>query len=296
MKFLSTLVLIGLLAGSIAAQGTSSGLSILKVPTNALQASLGAAAVTSQGSPSAASLNPASIVVDDQRLSIHFTHTSWFEGISAQHLLVSLPTPFGRFYLRTGMSSIPDIEVRTQPGPPASTFSARTAVFGAGWGTSLTDGIVLGGAASYYYDRLYDVEATGLAGSIGLLATGLMEQLTIGASVTDLGSVSGYKGTTSDLPTRVTVGAAYDLPLGDFTFVPAMSYQSVRSGASGIHAGGSISYAFLTVRGTIRTGETAQLGSVGASVSYQGLAVEYALVPFASGLGSGHFISVGIHL
>lgn len=296
MMHIRSLFLLVLITASAASQGTSVGLSILKVPTNALQASLGASAVSTPASLAGAQLNPASMILEDERLSILFTHTSWIEGTTANHLAVSVPTPAGRFYLTTGMSSISDIEVRTLPGPVASTFSARTAIIGGGWGTSLTKGILLAGAASYVYDRLYDVEATGLSGSLGVLATSLVEGAVFGASITELGEVSGYKGSTSDLPTRITVGGSYALAAGDFTVTPAISFQSVRGGASGLHFGTSVSYAFLTLRGSFRTGETAQAGSFGASVAYQGLLVEYALVPFSLGLGSGHLITVGIDL
>ncbi len=170
-------------------QGTSSGVSALKIPTNALQATLGASTVSTAMSLGAVSMNPASVVTTEGTLSVLFTHTSWVEGTTGNHLSVSLPMPLGQAFLTTGMSVVPDIEVRTGPGPPSSTFSARTAQIGGGWGLEISSGILLGLSASYVYDRLYDTEATGLSGSAGVLATGLLDDATFGASVTNSGSV-----------------------------------------------------------------------------------------------------------
>ncbi|MEK6650777.1 MAG: hypothetical protein AABY75_07365, partial [Bacteroidota bacterium] len=60
-------------------QGSSSGGSVLKIPSHALSAALGDAAVVQPGRLDAAGANPANLFYEGKGTSVVFTHAGWIQ-------------------------------------------------------------------------------------------------------------------------------------------------------------------------------------------------------------------------
>ncbi len=281
----------------VAAQGTSTGASILKVPQHALVASLNGLAAVEAGRLEAAPMNPATLASSEQTTSLAFTHTAWVQDISGQRLGLSFPTSIGRFSASAAISRIPGIEVRDTPGPPISTFNAQSAAFQIGWASGVTDGIVAGIAASYLYEKLYLNESTGFSVDLGLLASSPIEGLTLGLSAINLGGMSAFRTASTDLPGTVHLAARYDLSVGEFELRPAIAFRSgLNHDESGLTLGGTVMFDDLIgVRASWRTGDTARNAALGLTALYRGIGIEYALVPFTSGLGTAQILTIGLN-
>ena len=279
------------------AQGTSLGGAVLKLPEHALAGSLGDASMTSGRSLAAGQFNPANIYRIDPSVTLLFSHASWFQDISAQHLSVGMPLPLGRLVVGIGSTSIDNIELRDRPGPFTSTFSAKTAQFRAGWGVEISTGIVAGISASYIYDKLYVNESSGLGVDLGVLYNTPLNGLTLGGSLVNVGSLSAFRTERVDLPQTARFGAGYRWSLEDLAVEPALGLRLPTSQPAMIFTGVSAEYAgAISVRLGWQSGNSARAVSFGFGAVYGAASLEYASVPFSADLGTTHMISIALEL
>jgi hypothetical protein len=281
----------------VIAQGTSTGGSSLKLPQHALTASLADLAAVEAGRLEAAQLNPATLASSQTTTAVAFTHSSWIQDISGQRLALAFPTGIGRFSASVAVARNPGIEVRESPGPPIATFDAQTASLQVGWASGVIEGIVAGVAASYLYEKLYLNESTGLSVDAGILAETPIDGLTVGLSAVNLGGMSAFRKESSDIPATARVAVGYRVGLGHFDFRPAIAFRSgLNHEGSGIALGGTVMFDDLVgLRTAWQSGESARSLSVGLTASYRGIGLEYALVPFSSGLGTAQVLTIGVN-
>lgn len=286
-----------LLPAVLIAQGTSTGGTTLKLPQHAVAASLTDLSAVEPGRLEAAGINPATLARTDEATSVVFTHMSWIQDVSGQRIGLSFPTAIGRFAVSTAVTKIPGIEVRESPGPPLATFDAQTALFQAGWAGLVTDGIVIGISASYVYEKLYLNESTGFSADAGVLAETPVRDLVVGLSAVNLGGMSAFRAQSIDLPSTVRLAAGYRMNLGQFEFRPAAAVRTgLNHDESGLTLGGTLMFDNLVgIRACWRSGDTARELAVGFTAGYRGIAFEYALVPFSSGLGTAQVLTVGLN-
>lgn len=293
---ISRLLWPALIPAALLAQGTSNGGSTLKLPQHAVTASLADLSAVEFGRLEAAGINPAALADSDEATSVAFTHMSWIQDVSGQRLGLSFPTAIGRFSASTAVSRIPGIEVRESPGPPIATFDAQTALIQAGWAGSIVDGIVVGIAASYLYEKLYVNESTGFSADAGVLAETPIRDLVVAMSVVNLGGMSAFRAASVDLPSTVRLAAGYRMTFGQFEIRPAAALRTgLNHDESGLTLGGTLMFdKLLGIRASWRSGETARNLAVGLTAGYRGIGLEYALVPFSSGLGTAQVLTVGL--
>jgi hypothetical protein len=262
-----------------------------------MAASLTDLSAVESGRIEAASINPAALAGSDDATSVAFTHLSWIQDISGQRLGLSFPTLIGRFSASTAISRIPGIEVREAPGAPLTTFDAQAAMVQAGWANSVADGIVVGVAASYLYEKLYVNESTGLSVDAGVMVRMPVEDLVVGLSAVGLGGMSAFRAESVDLPSTVRFAAGYRVALGQFEFRPAAAFRTgLRHDESGLTVGGTLMFEDLIgLRASWHSGDTARELAVGLTAGFRGVGLEYALVPFSSGLGTAQVLTVGLN-
>lgn len=286
-----------LIPAMLFAQGTSTGGSTLKLPQHSMAASLADLCTVESGRLEAAGINPASLAGSVDATSIAFTHLSWIQNVSGQRLGLSFSTSIGRFSASTAISKVPGIEVRDAPGPFVATFDAQAAFFQAGWANSISDGIVLGVAASYLYEKLYVYESTGFSVDAGVLLKTPVDDLVVGLSTVNLGALSAFREASVELPSIFRLAAGYRFAIGPIEFRPGAAFRTgINHEASGLTVGGTLMFDnMLGFRASWRSGESSRDVALGLTAGYLGIGLEYALVPFSSGLGTAQLLTVAMN-
>lgn len=290
---LSTLLL---LVGQAVAQPGSSGLSFLKLGIGARSIAMGNVGVALAKDPSALYYNPSTL----QNLSapqLLVMHREWIQDASSEHLAASFPIGDISFGTYLSTMSISEIEIRTVPGPPQGTFSARNAALGIGGAYGFDSTISIGLGLKYLYEKILVDEANGWGLDIG--ATYLTPwNVRTGISITNIGSMGKFKNEASRLPTTLRAGVAYEYPLADMDlmmtslgeFVSVLPERSVH-----LHVGLELNYNQLfAARIGYLTGYDSKNISQGVGLYYGIIRIDYAFVPFKFNLGTTHTFSVGL--
>ncbi len=125
--------------------------------------------------------------------------------------------------------------------------------------------------------------------------------VTVGATVQNLGASPKMLGTSAELPTRGTIGAAGGLPLGALFDLAASGEVSVRRGGRVSPAGG-VELGYVPIDGVTFAGRIgARLPeengaapiTLGASFTFDRVSIDYGFEPY-QGEGSGHRIGIRI--
>ena len=279
------------------AQGSSTGVSQLKLPVTARNASLAEALVAAQGDLSSTALNPANLATLKD-LEIILSHTEWIQDIQSEHLTIGYPTRLGTFAFSVSSTNTGNIEVREIPGPPLATFTARSASLQASYATALAPTIDAGISAKFLYDKLYVEEATGVALDAGLLYHPPVEGLVFGASVANAGTMNAYVQQSTDLPLLARVGGSFKTSYDDFAFMLASQFTiEKRSQTDKLHFGFEASYKQrLALRLGYQSGYDSRSIAAGLGATYEWVNVDYAYVPFSLNLGNAHLFTIGFRL
>ncbi|MGB2867171.1 MAG: PorV/PorQ family protein [Bacteroidota bacterium] len=278
-------------------QGTSSGSSYLKLPIHARAAATGEAFVVDSSVFASVSLNPANAYTDEST-EVLFSHSQWIQDVQADAIGVRVPTPYGALgfmILNTGVSGI---EIRDVPGPPLGTFSSHSTVFQLLYANTLTQDITVGVNLKYLYEKIFVDEASGFGVDMGASYRTPVEGLSVGASLTNLGSVSAFRTNKNDLPNRIQLGGTYSFGAADLDWKVAGSWMNdLKLSESRLLFGGEVSYdRNFSFRLGYQTGYENRGFSTGAGVHYSFVKLDYAYVPFSLGFGNAHVLSIGFEL
>jgi hypothetical protein len=276
------------------AQGTSSGLTPLRLPSSARMAALGEALVAEPSDLSSLSINPANLLRHED-LVILLSHNEWIQDLRAEHLSFGLPLSFGTVGFTISNTAIRDIEVRDRPGPAVASFTARSSLVQLSVAAPTHQQVVLGVSMKLLYEKMYVDEATGVALDVGLLYATPLNGLTAGLSVTNVGGTGALAAESVVLPRRLTVGASYRFGLEDVAFsVTSSITREERLArhrlATGIEA---VFQRDFALRFGYQTGYDVRALSAGLGVRYGILTLDYAFVPFSYNLGTAHLFSIG---
>ncbi len=285
-------------AAPLRSQGGSTGLTFLTLGVGSRGLGMGDAYVSAANDPAAMQYNPATLGSIDAT-AVTFMHRAWIQGTNAEFLALAsnlggVSVGFSVYSVSTG-----DIEVRNAPGPATETFTARNAALGVSLAYSLSPGLSIGVTAKYLYEKILIDEAGGTAFDIGGVYT-LPAGLSIGAAVSNLGSVSELGTESSKLPTLLRGGVSYSASLtgAPVRFTGSLDLLTpLGDGTSHVHFGGEgLLYGSVGVRAGYQTGYEARGFTAGTGIRQGIVAVDYAFMPTKYDLGSTHAITLTLHL
>lgn len=279
-------------------QGGSTGLTFLTLGVGSRSLGMGDAYVAAANDPAAMQYNPATLASIDAT-AITFMHRAWIQGTNAEFLafasgLGDVSLGFSVYSVTTG-----DIEVRDAPGPATETFTARNAALGISIAYALSPEFSLGVTAKYLYEKILIEDAGGMAFDVGGVYA-LPAGLTVGAAVSNIGSISELGAESSKLPTLLRGGASYSATL---TGAPVRLTGSLDlltplgDGTSHVHFGAEgLLYGSIGVRAGFQTGYEARGFTAGTGIRQGIVAVDYAFMPTKYDLGTTHAITLTLHL
>ena len=189
----------------------TAGFSFLKIGVGARAAALGGAFTAVRGDLEAAAWNPAG-VFDVGARSAAVSLTRYVIDTQAGFLAVALPSGPRMWALSTNYVSYGEMTETDADGQELGTFGAfdmATAVTAAQkvWKDRLT----LGASAKWIYSSIHDYTSDAYAVDLGVLVRGPVSGMTIGGSLSNLGSVrSGFTDGYEDaLPVLLRAGVTH---------------------------------------------------------------------------------------
>jgi len=281
--------------GIMAQSAGSAGMSFLKMGFGARNIAMGDLGVVGVNDLTALNYNPA-LLSQYKAPQLMLTYNQSIQDMSTQLVgasfsLFGLPLAFG---LNT--TSISDIEVRTQPGDPQSTFSARYLFGSLSTGFKLFSDFSMGFTVKYLYENLFSDQSQGWAFDIGLSYQNIIEGLDIGASIKNLGSVDELRNIKTELPTDARLGISYLMPfesIGSDVSIIGGVQKYLETDDIHFHVGGEFFYdKLIAIRLGYMSGYDSKGLTTGLGLLWEGINFDYAFTPYSYGLGSSHTISL----
>ncbi len=286
-----------LLATSVIFSQTAgtSGLSFLKHGFSARNIAMGDLGVASANDVSALYYNPA-LISEFVSPQLTFTHNQLLEDLTSEMLGASFPLFGLPFALGINTSSVSEIEVRTRPGDPESTFDAHFFNASLSTGFNVYEKLSAGVTVKYLYENLFSDDANGWGFDFGLSYRDIIEGLDVGASYRNIGSMKKLRNQETELPTDVRIGAAYNFQLkqiqSDITVTGGMQ-KYTKTDDTHLHVGAEIFYDnIIALRGGFMSGYESKGMTAGLGILWSGINFDYAFVPYDYGLGDSHIISL----
>jgi len=288
------LVLFFISAGLFAQSAGENGLAFLKFGFGARNVAMSDLGVVSANDLSALNYNP-SLIALNNKTQLSFTHNSLFQDLNSEMFGASfsvfgLPVAVG-----VNTTTIANIEVRSQPGDTESTFSAHYFTGSISTAYEIINNFYAGATMKYLYENLFSNDANGLGFDFGIAYNGLMEGLSLGSAIRNIGSMNELRFQATKLPTDIRLGAAYNYSITnsrlDFTLLTGFQ-KYLEQTDSHLHAGGEIVYdKIFALRIGFASGYDSKNISTGFGVKWKGLNFDYTYVPFQYGLGDSHIIT-----
>lgn len=294
MKKILTVAL--LLTTSLFAQNAGeSGLSFLKIGTSAKNIAISDIGFL-DGNVASVYYNPAAVTLSNSA-SVMFTHQAWIQDISSQFVganfkLWGIPLSIG-----ANTTKIKGFEVRTQPTEnPQSTFDVNYFYGNLSSGFDLYENLSFGFSLKYLYESLFTDDATGIGYDLGLIYSNVVENLNLGFSVRNLGSMNKLRLEKTKLPSDFILNATYAISVesASLRILPVLGIQNYfASKLTHIHIGSEFAYDnnFFLRLGYVSGIESRNI-SLGLGVFYKGFMLDYGFTPFSYGIGNANTISL----
>ena len=293
----SSLVFLILVSRSMApAQAGQSGLSFLKLGVGARSLAMGEAGVASSNDPSAMYYNPAALKFA-KNPQVLIMHKEWIQGTQTEFLAVSFPVGSLNAGASVNATSVPDIEIRTRPGPAEGFFSARNAALSASAAYAIDTSLSVGLSLKYLYEKILVDETFGVAVDAGAVYESPWD-ITFGISLSNLGGMRRLRNEASKLPATVRFGAARTESISslDGSVVLAADLVSVLPEKNThLLLGFEFNYKeTFAIRAGFMSGYESRNFTLGAGVHYDMFKIDYAFAPLRLDLGTTHTFSLGL--
>lgn len=295
-KLLNYLILSLTLITSVYSQDAgNSGLSFLKLGASAK--SISAADIGLLNSdPASVFYNPAAVNLQNSA-SLMFTHQIWIQDLTSEILganfsLFGLP-----FAIGVNTTKIKGFEIRTKPSAePDGLFNANYFYGSISSGFTIIENLEFGVTIKYLYESLLSDDASGTGYDFGLIYSDLIQNLNVGFSMRNLGSMDALKTEKTKLPSDFIVNSTYkyDIDNSSFSFLPIFGIQKyLETENLHLHLGTDILYSKqFAVRLGYITGYESKGLTAGAGFYWNGFNVDYAFTPFKYGLGNANTITL----
>ncbi len=292
-KFLLIFALINI---SIFAQSAgNTGLAFLKNGFGARNIAMGDLGVVAKDNLTGAYYNPA-LIAGDNNSALSFSHNQLIQDVSGEMFGAGFDLFGLNFAAVFNTTSISDIEIRHKPGEAESTFNAHYFSGSLGTGFFVMDNLAAGISVKYLFESLYTNNASGLAFDFGFVHSGLVENLELGLSVSNLGSMDDLRNEATKLPAGLRIGGAYIIPLEQIeaeVTVQTGLQKYIDTDDTHIHSGFEFMFRNLVaIRAGYITGYETKDLTAGIGLNWMGLAFDYAFIPMQYNLGDNHIISL----
>lgn len=280
----------------------ASAFPLLKLGTSADGAALADATGARAAGATAPASNPAGLLAPlrgNPSAQIMLTHREWIQDTRIDHLAAAVRLGDAHalgFSLQN--ASVPDIEIRTRPGPADGTFSARAFTIGLSYAHTPAAGLRLGATARMLYQKILVDDAAGFGVDLGAQYETAIPGLTTGLVLANLGTGGTFRSETSTLPTLLRAGAAYATPLDDWhpTLVADLVHVFPDS-RSLLNLGAEVRFQdAFAARGGYQFGSEGRSFTAGIGLAQGILSLDYAYVPFSDDLGHTHTITLAVNL
>ncbi|MFA7289611.1 MAG: PorV/PorQ family protein [Melioribacteraceae bacterium] len=239
--------------------------------------------------------NPGLIALNNTtRLS--FTHNQQLLDLGSSSISVASSVWGLPLALNVNTTSVDNIEVRNQAGPATATFNANYFAATLGSGFRFDDNLSFGIAVKFIYEEMFNQDASGLGFDFGAVYSGAVENLSLGASIRNIGSMSELAKEATKLPSDFRLGGEYSYPIesAKLNLIGLAGFQKyLEEDESHIHTGLEVIYDnFFALRGGYISGYDSKSITFGFGVEWKGFKIDYAYVPFEYGLGDNSSFTV----
>ncbi len=290
---------------------SNSGLQFLNIGPNAHSLSLSEAHTAVEAGSSSLFTNPANLMLSDQS-NIAISYSLWIQDTRNTHASAMFLRENDAFSVGFLSSIIDGIEGRNNPGPVGSdlsvTYLAVSGAYARQFGL-----LSVGISGSYLYEQIVQQNASGFGFSAGATASLVDDRVRIGTALTNAGRMGELINERSELPTLFRVGIDADaIQLSAFSgqeipllvklsadFVMPIDENLGENTENLLESGNYFAfgldanlYDMINIRGGIRTGNTSRRWSLGAGIDVDPIRFHYAFIPFETGFGTVHSISL----
>jgi hypothetical protein len=278
-------------------QTIGTGLTFLKLGVGARSVAMGEAFTAVPNDLSSSFYNP-SALASAKQYEISLMHKQWIEETSTEYLgavIVGNGFNVGFTALTT---SVGGIEVRTQPGPADATFASKNFAVGGSIAGNISDDLAIGISGKMLYEKIFVDEATGYGIDFGAQYF-LDDNLTLGASMLNIGTMNKLRDQQSILPTSARAGVSYAVPVADQfdLLVAADGVKTFDDDKLHMNAGTEIVIdKQIAVRAGYQTGYEIKSLSTGIGIQYGIVKFDYAFVPMTQAFSSTHTFSLSFLL
>jgi hypothetical protein len=274
----------------------NTGLAFLKYGFGARNIAMGDAGTSLSTDVTSLFYNPAGLAINPGS-EIMVMHNAWIQDIrseilGARTLLFGIPVAVG-----FNVTTIPGIEVRTNPGDPLTTFSANDFFGSFSAAYKIMDNLSIGASYKYLYEAIYVDESTGWGVDLGATYLTSIKGLNISAAIKNIGKMKALRSESIKLPTEIRVGPSYSFsPAEKFDITGAAEFQKYTPDSdSHLNFGAEVLYdKLIALRVGYQSGYDSKSISAGLGLMWGNLSFDYAYAPFNSdsGLGSGNIVSL----
>lgn len=287
-------------AGVLPAHAQDSGLRFLRFGTNAAALAMGDAAVAASQDAFSTFWNPAGLATVPTN-SAAASHRIWVGDLRTYDLAARFRAGRnGGLGLAVTAVDSGDLDGFDPTGEPTGTFSAQFVSVGLSYGRRLGP-LHVGATAKYLSERIFDESASGygfdFGAQLGLLDGGVR----FGAALQNLGEMNELANIATELPLTLRAGvAAYPFHLVatdggavlDLSLVAEVSHLFPDE-ATRFHGGiGAEVLELLSFRAGYITNDDLRDLTFGGGLRYAGLVFDYAFLPFNTGFGTGHVLTL----
>ncbi|MCK9279422.1 MAG: PorV/PorQ family protein [Melioribacteraceae bacterium] len=291
------LLVILLLAATItsAQSAGATGLSFLKLGSGARNIGIADFGSMNGNDISNYFYNPALIALNNTT-RFSFTHNQQLFDLGSSSISVASNVWGLPLALNVNTTSVDNIEIRSQSGPATATFNANFFAATLGSGFKFDDNLSAGIAIKFIYEEMLNQDASGLGFDFGIVYKGFVENLSLGTSLRNIGSMSELAKESTNLPSDFRFGGEYSYPLesAKLNLIGLAGFQKyLEEDNSHIHTGLEVIYDdFFAIRGGYITGYESKSLTAGFGVQWKGFKIDYAYVPFEYGLGDNTSFTV----
>jgi hypothetical protein len=275
-----------------AADPGSVGFTFLKVSWGARNAGMGDVGVAVGGSGLYSTYYNPAMTADMKAASVGFMHHEYIFDTRRDFVGASLPFMGGGLTAGLDFFKVSDLEFRQGPTvQPESYFDAHSVVWFAGYARELKKGIRFGVVGKYAYEKIEIADAEAFNFDLGA-SVDVGADLTLGAALRNLGEKPRFLNEDVDLPLIFAAGAAWQSGVTSI----ALDVVSAKGEEVGMNIGAERRLAeFLALRAGYKTRYDEEDFAFGLGFTKGIWQVDYAFVPYKSGLGTSHRFALTVN-